>query len=141
MKSNNCSPWSLFSYIGFTYNDDTHACGLFKRHDIASLGHEASTRIYMVDSPLACLQDSHCSSPGHRCHKMTCSVCPLGWTSNPANNRCYKHVEERRSWAGARAWCRDNAGDLASAPDQDTRTFLSTLTANQAWIGENNIHV
>ena len=140
MKSNNCSQsqCSLFSYIGFTYNDDTQACGLFKRHDTASLGHEASTRIYMVDSPLACLQDSHCSSPSHLCHKMTCSECPQGWTSNPATGRCYRHVEERRSWAGARAWCRDNGGDLASAPDQDTRTFLSTLTDDQAWIGENN---
>ena len=90
------------------------------------------------DSLTAPLQDSHCSSPGHRCHKMTCSECPQGWTSNPANDRCYKHVEERRSWAGARAWCKGNGGDLASAPDQDTRTFLSTLTDDQAWIGENN---
>ena len=63
MKYDNSSQCSLFRYIGFTYNDDTHACGLFKRHDIASLGHESSTRIYMVDSPLVCLQDRAGNEP------------------------------------------------------------------------------
>ena len=63
IKYDNSSEYPLFSYIGFTYNDDTQACGLFKRHDTASLGPESSTRIYMVDSPLACLQDRAGNKP------------------------------------------------------------------------------
>ena len=67
-------------------------------------------------------------------------ACASGWISFGHTGHCYQHFSSPKSWDDARSFCQSAAphgkeGDLASAWDRFTNTFLATITSKYVWIG------
>jgi len=77
----------------------------------------------------------------HAFNEVGCSVdvdqsnCPSGFKYFAKGNKCYKFYPEKVSWNVARNYCLSIGGDLASSPDNQTNTFLTTLISEYTWIG------
>ena len=63
------------------------------------------------------------------------SDCPDGWTHFKHTNKCYIFIDEKLEWEAARESCVEKSGDLASAPDEQTNKFLTSITSKKALIG------
>ncbi|XP_035985544.1 ladderlectin-like [Fundulus heteroclitus] len=70
------------------------------------------------------------------------SSCPPGWS--PINNRCFRYVPRRMSWARAERYCLSMGANLASVHDLDeyhqVQSLITTATyrSEVTWIGGTN---
>ncbi|XP_068558631.1 lactose-binding lectin l-2-like [Cebidichthys violaceus] len=70
--------------------------------------------------------------------------CPMFWYS--FNNRCYKYVATRMTWADAELHCVSQRANLVSIHSQEEHNFVKTLIKNFdpaegfTWIGLSDIH-
>ncbi|XP_060951514.1 lactose-binding lectin l-2-like [Limanda limanda] len=76
--------------------------------------------------------------------QLQCGNCPLFWSS--FNNRCYKYVATRRSWADAELYCVSQGANLVSIHSLDEHRFITALIKNfdpaegMTWIGLSDLH-
>ncbi|GFN80003.1 macrophage mannose receptor 1-like [Plakobranchus ocellatus] len=69
--------------------------------------------------------------------------CEPEWFKNPSSGTCKHWYAERKSWKDAKAFCRQQGGDLVTILDGQTNKFVDELRTSEkggtCWIGLNDL--